>query len=58
MQDLRHAAVRHLQTAADVARADAHVRQLDYLNARLVGQRAPVDEGAAQLIHLPKDTTV
>lgn len=49
-QDLRDAAVRDAQLARDVARPDAETGQLDDAHARCVGQRASVDEEAAQLV--------
>lgn len=50
VEDLGHAAVRHLEHAADLAGPRALLRQLDDLLALLHGQRAPVDEDAAELI--------
>lgn len=50
VEDLAHAAVRHLQLAADLARARAALGQLDDELPLVHGQRAPVDEGAAELI--------
>lgn len=52
-QDLADAAVTHPQLSADVARPDAHLRQLHYAHAHRVGQRPPVHEHPAQLIDLP-----
>lgn len=46
----RHAAVRNAQLARDVAGPDALSRELDDLVAHEVGQRAPVDEVAAELV--------
>lgn len=51
-QDFADAAVRHPQLAADVAGPDAELSQLHDAQADGVGQRAPVDENAAQLVHL------
>lgn len=50
VQDLAHAAVRHLELAADVARPHPVGRHLDDAPAHVVRQRAPVDEEAAQLV--------
>lgn len=51
-QDLRDAAVRHLQLAAYVAGPHAQLGPLDDLPPDAVGQRAPIDEVAAQLVGL------
>lgn len=50
-ENLGHAAVRDEQLAGDVARAHAEQGQLDDAPSHVVGQRAPVDEDAAQLVH-------
>lgn len=50
VENLAHAPVRHLQLAADLARPSAALRQLDDQLPLVHGQRAPVDEGAAELI--------
>ena len=50
-EDFRDAAVRHAQLARYIARSDAQLRQFDDPHADAVGQRAAVDENAAQLIH-------
>lgn len=50
VQDLAYAAVRHLQLAAYLAGPRALLGELDYQLPLVHGQRAPVDEGAAELI--------
>lgn len=50
-QNLRHAAVRDLQDAGDVARPGAAVRQLDDSLPSRVRQGAPVHVDSAQLVH-------
>jgi len=50
LQDLADAAVGDLQLAADLAGTDALVGQVHDFFARLGGQRAPVDELAAELV--------
>lgn len=51
-QDLGDAAVRHAELARYVARPDAELGQLDDAQPHRVGQRAPVHEHAAELVHL------
>ena len=51
-EDLRDAAVRDPQLAADVAGPDAHLGHLDDPAAGVVGQGAAIDEVAAELVHL------
>ena len=50
LQDLADTAVGDLQLAADLAGTDALVGEVDDFFARLGGQRAPVDELAAELV--------
>lgn len=45
-----HASVGNLQNARNVAGARAVVRELHYLESDVVGQWAPVDVGAAELV--------
>ena len=49
-ENLRHAAVGHLQAAADVARTHAVVSELDDARARAVRQWTAVDEQASELV--------
>jgi len=51
VEDLGHAAVGHAQLAGDDTRPDSGSGQFDDLEADVIGQRASVDEHAAQLIH-------
>ena len=51
VQDLGDAPVRDPQRARDDARADSGGGHLDYLQTLVVGERAAVDENAAQLVH-------
>ncbi len=51
VEDLGHAAVGHAQLAGDDTRPDTGSGQFDDLEADVIGQRASVDEHAAQLIH-------
>ena len=53
VQDLGHAAVRHLQLSAYVARPHSVGRHLDDLHPDVLGQGAPIDEEAAQLVDAP-----
>lgn len=52
-QDLGHAAVGDAQLAADVAGPHAELRQLHDPQPHRVGQRPPVNEHPAELVHLP-----
>lgn len=50
-QDLAHAAMRNSQLPADVARADAVVRELHNLPSDHLWQGTAVDEEAAELVN-------
>jgi len=51
-QDLGHTPVRNAQLTADVTRPDANAGQFDDAHSDRVGQRPPIDEHAAELVHL------
>ncbi len=50
--DSQYTADVYLASPRDVAGSDAELRQLDDPHPDVVGQRPPVDEHPAQLVHL------